>query len=147
MARGSLPGSQRFEESMAALAAQLAVKPITDKQSGGTSPVLTAVSEEASPPRKKLKRASPTPIATLLILDDDEDQIKLLCKMMGAHGLSGNLLHLSGSCAGPSAGRPWRPDTGIPFIHKPFTAPDLILRIREVLKSGAGHSTTMDANN
>jgi PleD family two-component response regulator len=86
VARGSLPGSQRFEESMAALAAQLAVKPITDKQSGGTSPVLTAVSEEANPPRKKLRRASPTAAATLLILDDDEDQIKLLCRTMEPTG-------------------------------------------------------------
>jgi CheY-like chemotaxis protein len=38
------------------------------------------------------------------------------------------------------------PDPRIPFIHKPFTAPDLILKIREVLKSDAGHSTTMDAS-
>ncbi|MDQ1469876.1 MAG: two-component system, cell cycle sensor histidine kinase and response regulator CckA, partial [Bryobacterales bacterium] len=81
-----MAGSQRFEESMAALAAQVAAKPMADGQSGGASPISIAVSEEARPPRKKLKAASPAPTATLLILDDDEDQIKLLCKTMGPTG-------------------------------------------------------------
>ncbi|MDQ1472824.1 MAG: hypothetical protein QOJ99_4304 [Bryobacterales bacterium] len=55
------------------------------------------------------------------------------------------VLCMSGYASDALAGHGTTDLVGIPFIHKPFTAPDLILKIREVLKSGAGNST-IDAN-